>query len=133
MSRENVEVVLAGYAAAERQDPSAFELVDEEVLWDMTGLGMPDLARVYRGRDEVIQFWTSWLAAWEALEFDTDVLEAVGDHVVVEVRQRNRGVTSGVAVDFHYFQAFTVRGGRITASYATETRAEARQAVGLPE
>ena len=54
-------------------------------------------------------------------------------HAVVHEMTALAGVTSGVAVDFHYFQAFTVRGGRITASYATETRAEARQAVGLSE
>ena len=53
--------------------------------------------------------------------------------MIVEVRQTNRGRTSGVPVDFHYFQTFTVRSGKITASHAAETREAALEAVGLRE
>lgn len=42
--------------------------------------------------------------------------------MIVEVKQRNRGRASGVAVDFHYFQTFTVRDGKVTASAMAETR-----------
>ncbi len=59
------------------------------------------------------------------------VVEDRGDHVIVEVQQRNRGRASGVAVAFHYFQAFTVRDGNITAPYMAATRANALQALGL--
>jgi ketosteroid isomerase-like protein len=45
-----------------------------------------------------------------------------GDHVIVEVEQRNRGRTSGVTLDFRYFQVFTIRNGKVTACYADETR-----------
>jgi ketosteroid isomerase-like protein len=134
MSRENVEIVMSGYDAVQRRDyESGFTLLDENVLWDMSGLGMPDLAKVYRGHDGIREFWTSWLAAWETIEFKTPAVEDHGDHVIVEVERRNRGRASGVTVDFHYFQAFTVRSGKITASYMAETRAGGLEAVGLSE
>jgi ketosteroid isomerase-like protein len=134
MSRENVEVVMAGYDATQRADyESAFQLLDENILWDMRGLGMPDLAKVYRGHDGIREFWLSWLAAWETVEFRALDAEDHGDHVIVEVDQRNRGRASGVAVDFHYWQTFTVRDGKIAASSMAETRDEALEAVGLRE
>jgi ketosteroid isomerase-like protein len=132
MSRENVEIVMSMYHAAQsRAYESPFALIDEDILWDMSGFGLPDMAKVYRGHDGIREFWRDWLAAWETIEFRSLVPEDHGDHVIVEVQQRNRGRGSGVAVDFHYFQATTVRGGKVTASYMAETRAEALEAVGL--
>jgi ketosteroid isomerase-like protein len=97
MSQENVEVVMSGYDAVQRGDyESAFEVCDEDIVWDMTGLGKPDLARVYRGHDGLRQFWLAWLAAWETIEFKTPAVEDHEDHVIVEVQQRNLGRGSGV-------------------------------------
>jgi ketosteroid isomerase-like protein len=99
----------------------------------MSGFGLPDLAKVYRGHDGLREFWLAWLAAWETIEFKTLAAEDHGDGVIVEVEQRNLGRASGVAVDFHYFQAFTFRNGKVTASYMAETRTQALEAVGLRE
>jgi ketosteroid isomerase-like protein len=132
MSQEDVDIVMSGYDAVQRGDyESAFDVCDEDIVWDMTGLGMPDLARVYRGHDGLRQFWLAWLAAWETIEFKTPAVEDHEDHVIVEVQQRNLGRGSGVPVDFHYFQAFTVRDGKVTASYMAETRNKALEAVGV--
>src|SRR5262245_48321429 len=106
MSQENVEVVMSGYDAVQRGDyESPFEVADEDILWDMTGFGLPDLAKVYRGHDGLREFWLAWLAAWESIEFKTPAVEDHGDRVIVEVEQRNVGRGSGLPVDFHYFQA----------------------------
>ena len=134
MSRKNLELVLSLYEAVQRRDyESPFEVCDENIVWDMSGFALPDMARVYRGHDGIREFWSSWLAAWETIEFKALAAEDHGDHVVVEVEQRNRGRGSGIAVDFHYFQASTVRNGKVTASYMAETRAKALKAVGLHE
>jgi ketosteroid isomerase-like protein len=132
MSQENVELVMSGYDAVQRGDyESALEAADEDMLWDMSGFGLPDLAKVYRGHDGLREFWVAWLAAWETIEFKTPAVEDHGEHVIVEVQQRNLGRGSGIPVDFHYFQAFTVRDGKITASYMAQTRSKALEAVGL--
>ncbi len=109
MSQENVEVVLSLYDAVQRQDyESPFEVCDENILWDRSGFGLPDMAKLYRGHDGIREL-RAWLAAWETIELKALAAEDHGDHVVVKVEQRNRGRGSGVALDFHYFQASTVR------------------------
>lgn len=130
MSREHVELALSLYRAGERRDASAFASLDEHVRWDMRGLGMPDLARVYRGRAEVARFWTDWLAAWENIEFLEFRPEDRGEHVIVEVVQRVRGRASGAEVTFHYWQTFSFQHGRLTASHMADTRDGALEAVG---
>src|SRR5437016_4647811 len=126
MSQENVDLVLSLYDAVQRSDyESPLEMTDDDVLWDVSRLGLPDMAKVYRGRDGVREFWGSWLAAWETVEFKALGAEDHGDHVIVEVEQRNRGRGRGVAVDFHYFQVSTIRNEKLTASYMAETRDEA--------
>jgi ketosteroid isomerase-like protein len=134
MSQENVETVMSVYAAVEgRSYESPFDVVDENIVWDMSGFGLPDMAKVYTGHEGIREFWQAWLAAWETIEFTTLTPEDHGDHVIVEVEQRNRGRGSGVAVEFHYYQASTIRNGKVTASYMAQTRAEALAAVGLSE
>jgi ketosteroid isomerase-like protein len=130
VSRSNIEIVAAAYDAVQNGNyAAAMALVDDEVLWDMSGLGVPDLTKVYRGHDGISEFWAAWLGAWESIEFRTRVVEDEDGHVIVDVRQSNRGRGSGVPVDFDYFQAFIVRDGKITASYAAETQAQAREMV----
>ncbi len=132
MSQENVEIVMSLYDSVERRDyDSRFAVLDENIVWDMSGFGLPDMAKVYRGHDGIREFWIGWLAAWETIEFKALAAEDHRDYVIVEVQQRNRGRESGVEVDFHYFQAFTVRDGKVTASYMADTRLKALEAVGL--
>ena len=134
MSQENVELVLSLYDAAQRREhESPFELIDENIVWDMSAFALPDMAKLYTGHDGIREFWSRWLAAWETIEFKALAAEDHGDHVIVEVEQRNRGRASGVAVDFHYFQVSTVRNRKVTASYMAETRAQALEAAGLSE
>ena len=129
---ETLELVTSVYHAVQRQDyESPFALLDEDVVWDMSGFRLLDLAKVYRGHEGIREFWQVWLSAWETLEFDLVATEDRADHVIVEVKQRNVGRSSGVAVDFHYFQTFTVRNGKIVASHMAGTRAKALEAVGI--
>ena len=133
MSQETVDLARSLYEAVERGDyERPFEVLDTNIIWDVR-LHLPDLARFYRGHDGIREFWREWLAAWETLEFNLHAVEDRGDLVIFEVKQRNRGRASGVAVDFHYFQAFTVRNGKVTAVYTADTRAEALEAAGLSE
>jgi ketosteroid isomerase-like protein len=131
-ARANVALVLSLYDAVERADYDApFRILDEDIVWDMSGFGLPDMAKVYRGHEGVRDFWTAWIAVWETIEFRTLTPEDFGEHVIVEVEQRNSGRASGAAVDFHYFQSFTLRDGKLAASHMAPTRAEALRTVGL--
>jgi ketosteroid isomerase-like protein len=134
MSQENVELVLSLYPVVQGRDyTSPFEALDENVVWDMSGFALPDVGKVYRGHDGVRAFWADWLAVWETIVFKDLVAEDHGDHVLVRVNQRNSGRASGVEVDFHYFQVFTVRKGKLVACHIGDTKADALEAVGLSE
>jgi ketosteroid isomerase-like protein len=132
VSQENVEVVMSLYPAVQGRDyTSPFEALDEDIVWDMSGFALPDVGKVYRGHDGVRAFWGDWLAVWETVEFKNLVPEDHGDHVVVEVHQRNTGRGSGVEVDFRYFQVFPVGDGKVVACHIADTKVDALGAVGL--
>ena len=131
MSRQNVDLVLSLYKAVqEREYESPFTAVHEDIVWDMSGLAIPDVAQIYRGHDGLRAFWASWLAAWESIEFDVRSAEDLGDEVVVEVHQRNRGRGSGVPVEFDYFQIFELRDGKIATVWVADSRDEALKGRG---
>ena len=133
MSQENVELARSLYESVQQGDyERPFEVFDTDVIWDVR-LHLPDLARLYHGHDGIREFWRQWLAAWETLEFNLVAVEDRPDLVIFEVKQRNRGRRSGAVVDFHYFQVFMIRDGKVTAVYTAVTRAEALEAAGLEE
>ncbi len=74
MSQENVELVMSMYDAVQRRDyESPFEVWDENAVWDMSGFGLPDMAKLYRGHDGIRAFWRAWLAAWRRLSSSPSV------------------------------------------------------------
>lgn len=69
----------------------AAELWDPDIEWDVSAYGdVPDIGGVYCGIEAVRQFWREWLAAWETLEFEYELIDA-GDRVVALIDQRMRG------------------------------------------
>jgi ketosteroid isomerase-like protein len=53
--------------------------------------------------------------------------------VLVSVRQRGVGTTSGVETELRYFQLWSFRGGKVIRMESTRDRAEALEAAGLSE
>ena len=65
----------------------------------VSGGGMPE-AGTYNGHDEFLPWTRRWLDAWEEFEMQVVSIESLGDrHVVAAVRQRGRGVSSGIDVE----------------------------------
>ena len=58
---------------------------------------MPELAAVYRGAAEVRQVWREWLAAWETITFEYELIDA-DDRVLALIDQRMRGRSTGIEV-----------------------------------
>jgi uncharacterized protein len=134
MSRENVERLRVAHEAF-LAGKSAFgaELLDPEVEWDVSEFRMPDIGGVYRGIEGVRQFWREWLAAWETVQFEYELLDA-GDRVVALVDQRMRGRSTGIEVPFgKYAVVYTFRDGLIVNSRFSTSQSEALEAVGLSE
>ena len=88
---------------------------------------------VYRGIEAVRQFWREWLAAWETVEFEYELVDA-GDRVVALLDQRMRGRSTGIEVSLgKYAQVATFRDGLMVHWKLYPSQSEALEAVGLSE
>jgi ketosteroid isomerase-like protein len=134
MSRENVELLRAAFEnfLAGKSDFGA-ELLHPEVEWDASDTAALDIRGVYRGAEAVRQFWREWLAAWETVQFEYELVDA-GDRVVALVDQRMRGRSTGIEVPFgKYAHVYTFRDGLIVHWKGYMRQSEALEAVGLSE
>ena len=109
MSQENVEMVRGLWEPFKGVDVTAVDWDDEairemterfwspevELRWTRSG---PE-ARVYRGRDGVIQAFREWSEAFSEYYVEPLDFIEVGDRVVVPNRQWGIGSTSGIPVE----------------------------------
>jgi ketosteroid isomerase-like protein len=79
------------------------------------------VARVYRGREEVRRYIEDWLGTFETLWLDLEDPTEVADGIVAGVHGHARGRASGVELETHFCQVWTLRGGRAVGmeEYAT--------------
>jgi ketosteroid isomerase-like protein len=134
MSRENVErmrVIHEAFLAGKSEFGA--ELLDPEIEWDVSESPVFDMRGVFRGPEGVQQFWREWLAAWETVQFEYELLDA-GDCVVALVDQRMRGRSTGIELPFgKYAAVYTFRDGLIVHYKFDLSQSEALEAVGLSE
>jgi ketosteroid isomerase-like protein len=132
MSEANVDVVRRGLAAFNDKDwEKSVQLMDPDVEWH----DAPDLpgAQVHRGRDAVLAQWRDMRDALAEFGVEPERFFEVGDRVVVFLRSRGRGRTSGIEVSREIAQVFTVRDGLVAKVVGYDDRSKALEAVGLSE
>jgi ketosteroid isomerase-like protein len=140
MSQENVELVRAvceGFLAGMSKfdtDGMLTRLNSEEV-WDPdieldAPEGLPDIGGVYRGVEAVRRWWREWLAAWETVQFEYELVDA-GDRVVALIDQRMRGRSTGIEIPLTYAHVITLRDGLIVRWKFYLSQSEALKAVAL--
>lgn len=142
MSPENVELVRAAIeafrAGTSESDREAMltknaELSDPDMELDASEAPVLDVSGVYRGADAVRRFWREWLAAWEALQFDYELVDA-GERVVMLFDLRMRGRSTGIEMPFGKVAwVYTFRDGLIVHQKLYMSQSEALEAVGLSE
>ena len=127
MSHENVEAVRSIYERWGAGDFSAgVELFDEEAVLTLRP-EFPD-AGEYSGIDAIRKYTRGLLSAWEHLTIEAEEITAVGDRVVVALRQAGVGRSSGVATELRYFQVWSFRGDRVVRIENCRERDEAVEA-----
>jgi ketosteroid isomerase-like protein len=133
MSQENIEVVRRGYEHWMATGELSSELVHPEVVWDMsTFRGWPE-QQTYSGVEGANQFLADWGETWEDWEVDVEQYLDAGEDVVTIVRQRGRSKATGVAVEMHFGQIWTVRDGQQTRLRMYASPEEALETAGLSE
>ena len=125
----NSELLLAGYAAWNRDDLDGYlELLHPDVHISTSGL-FPDIASEYSGRDRAATFWRQMHEPWALFRIDVEHIEDEGDWAIASLRFRARGADSGVEVDMRFGMAMRVQDGLAVEFLNRRTFDEARKAV----
>jgi ketosteroid isomerase-like protein len=133
MSVENVELVqklLDVYN--ERSFDENSELIDPEIVWDLSRVELPDGAS-YSGRSELRGFVETWEEGFESEHVTAEELLDAGDRVVVSIRHRGRGKISGIEIAQTFAMVWTLRDGRAVRMVMYPTLDEAVEAAGLSQ
>lgn len=126
-----MEIIRRGYAHYAATGEFLEEIVDPDIVWNMsTFRGWPE-RQTYPGLDGAKQFMTDWLEAWEDWEIELEELHDAGDRVVAIVRQRGRSKATGLSIDMRFAQVWTLRDGLETRMDMYAEPDEALRAVGL--
>jgi ketosteroid isomerase-like protein len=132
MSRENVEVVRAGFDALSRGDWDALiEVLDPDVEWRTTGQFVEGGA--YRGHDGVREFLTTLGGEFDDFRAEAERITDADDVVVVETRGSGVGKRSGARVEIEFTILVNLTEGRVTRLRNFMDRGEALEAAGLRE
>jgi ketosteroid isomerase-like protein len=133
MSQENVEIVRRGYEHWLATGEFLIAVLDPDFVWDMsTFRGWPEQQTYH---DEgANQFIADWNDAWEDWVVEVeDHIDAGEAGVVTIAHQRGRSKASGVPVDMHFGQIWTVSDGKQARVRVYSTPEEALEAAGLSE
>jgi ketosteroid isomerase-like protein len=131
MSRENVELVRKLFDVYnERSFDENAELIDPEIVWDLSRIELPDGAS-YTGRSGLRSFVDAWEEGFESDHVAAREIVDGGDRVVVLVHHRGRGKISGIEIDQTYAMVWTLRDGRAVRMDMYPTWDEGLEAAGL--
>ena len=109
------------------------ELWDPEIEVDASESPVLDLKGVYRGADAVRQFWREWLAAWEDLRFEYELVDA-GDRIVQLFDMQMRGRSTHIEMPLRNVAwVYTYRDRTVIHQKFYMSHSEALAAVGLSE
>jgi ketosteroid isomerase-like protein len=97
--------------------------------FEWTPLEASPVARVCRGREEVRRYVEDWLGTFDGLRLELEDPTEVSGRVVAPVRGHARGRGSGLALDTHFCQVWTVRDGLALGMKEYATRDEALAAL----
>lgn len=131
--RGEVQVLRAGYAALNRGEwERSDEFLHPDVSWHFVEGQGPDTPPTLSGRSEIVEFWSSFFAAWEEWEMaPEDFAEAPGGKILVTVHFRARGAGSGFPMELDYWQVIDMREGKVYRVDNYLSRSSAAEACGL--
>ena len=131
MSQEKVETLRRMYAGFERGDyESSMPLMDENIVLVVPGLLTEEVAH---GPSGVREHLASLFEAWDSLTMVADSYTDAGDSVIVDVRHKAVGASSGAPIEMNLFHLWSFRGGKVIRLDVIPTEAEALEAVGLSD
>jgi ketosteroid isomerase-like protein len=136
MSQENVDALRRLYGEWTKGNLWALrDIADPNIEWEWS----PNLAslsggpRIYRGLDEIGAATLEFLAVWDHYWMTAEDFIEAGDKVVVLMRVHARAASADSALEQRSTAVWTLRNGRAVRVRYYDDRAEALEAVGLPQ
>jgi ketosteroid isomerase-like protein len=133
MSEDDFEVIRQAWAAFSRGDVAGFlQHLGPDI--EVVPFGAKMEGKLYRGQKGVRQWWEREIDAnWQVFETRPEVFRRVGERILVFGHWVARGKTSGVDLDVPATWIVDVCDGKIVHWQTYTDRAEALEALGLPE
>jgi len=133
MSQENVDLMRKAMDAYNRRDKAGWLALTDPDMEVVPPREWPESARIL-GREATWNFYVANAEAFGEGIFElVELIDAGSDSVVAHIRAAMRGKTSDASVSFSYWSVTTFRNGRGLRAEWFPDRAEALEAVGLPE
>ena len=127
MAGENVELVRRGVASVD----DFWDMLDEQVVWDLREYPVVDLDPLYTGREAVVAASRRYWGTWEGYSLEIEDLVDAGASVVIAVRERMRGKGSGVELERRWAQVWTFHRGSVIRWEMFRDMAAALAAAGV--
>jgi ketosteroid isomerase-like protein len=133
MSQENVEIVRLAVDATNRRDLATLDAIwSDEAEFHSTFAASE--GRVFRGRQGIREYFETLGDAFDDMRIEIKEITDVGDdRLVVELRVSGRGKGSGVNVEQHNGQVWTILDGKVTRIDSYMNSTDAFEAAGLSE
>jgi len=132
MSQENVEITTRMAEAFNTGGlDAARQYYHPEIEWHEDP-SFPE-SGVYRGVEAVAAYNQEFLAEFEEIRYEGDLVASAGEHVVANMRITGIGRISGAGFELSAWWAISVRDGQVVRVYAYLDKDAALEAVGLSE
>jgi ketosteroid isomerase-like protein len=130
---DQVEIVRRFLEGAQRDPDAVWDAFAETVEWETGPLQIPGVPPMAHGPAGVRDFFRRWVGIFEDWGYEVEELIGVGEAVVAQIHQWGRGKGSGVVVDQHFWQIYTVRDAEIVRVTHRHSRGEALRAAEAGE
>ena len=132
MSRENLEIVRASFAAWNRGDwDAALAIAAPDAVLDVSD-GAGEWRGVHRGKQELKRLFEAFVEPWESVRTEVDEYIDAGEHVVIRTTGRFLG-RDGIEVETRTAWCWTIHDGLVTHILFSNDLEKALEAAGLSE
>ena len=130
MSRENVEIVRGVVERFMATGDVTWDVLDEDL--EVHDHDILD-GRDYRGHTGFGLWLDDWAVAWADWSYDAEEFIDAGDHVVVVIRMKVVGRSSGVYVERQDALVYKLHNGKVTRLDYYNSRQQALEAARIQE
>jgi ketosteroid isomerase-like protein len=133
MPQANVEIVQRVNAAIKSGDMARVLALLHPEFETSVGPELSPEPDVYRGHDGILRYFASFHEAMDQIRFDPSRFREAGTSVVVALRLSAKGRFTGIPVEQHIGQVWTIHDGKALHVQSYTSYREALEVVGLQE